>query len=302
VKGRTPIEVSDLRSNAAEQIEYAVQAIGRSKIRLNLFQAVYHHMGAKSATKLAERVRITRQRVIKQIRPLANRNIVAQERRDKEIYYSAVPSLKAHKAEIVRYANHPAKLEDLATKRRPSVKVTVKNAISFSTIRIPSKSFDARQITVDDIEDFSRVKGVAGSATLSPSLSETKFKEGIQKIVQQPGTFKDWGGEKSDLFTTRLTVAGARRSAAFAFKGPGQPGKLTIARMGKNGDQGPRLFQEPANVFLVQHWREIDPDVLALLQSLAIARSATTGQTVWYGIIDGKDSDRIRVAYPDAFK
>jgi hypothetical protein len=299
---RTPIEVSDVRSNAPEQIEYAVQAIGRSKIRLSLFEAVYHHMGAKSATILAERAAITRERVIKEIRPLVNRNIVAQERRPQDIYYSAVPVLKAHKTEIVRYANDPAKLNALATKRRPSVTVTVKNAVSLTTITIPSKSFDVRQITVDDIEAFSRVKGVKGSATLPSSLSETKFKEGIQSILQEPGTFKDWGGEKSDLFTTRLNVAGARHSAAFAFKGPGLNGKLTIARMGKNGDQGPRLFQEPADVFLVQHWREIDSEVLTLLQSLAIALSATTGKTVWYGVMDGRDSDRIRLAYPEEFK
>jgi hypothetical protein len=201
--GRTPIDVSDGRSNAPEQIEYAVQAIGRSKLRLKLFEAVYHHIGAKSATKVAERAHMPRERVIKEIRPLVNRQIVVQERRTKDIYYSAVPLLKAHKAEIVRYANHPAKLKALATKRRTSVQVTVKNAVTFSTISIPSKSFDVRQITVDDIEDFSRVEGVAGTALLPPSLSETKFKGGIQKIVQEPGTFKDWGGEKSDLFTTR---------------------------------------------------------------------------------------------------
>jgi hypothetical protein len=301
VRGRGPAEVSDFRSNAPEQIEYAVQKIGKSKVRLKLFEAVYHYTSAKSATTLAQRACLTRERVIKDIRPLVNGKIVAQERRNGDIYYSADPQLRAHKAEIVGYVNEPAKLKALATKRRPSVTVTVKNAVPFTTISVPSMSVDARQITVDDIEDFSRVKGVVGSATLPANLSETKFKEGIQRIVQEPGSFKDWGGEKSDLFTTRLQVAGARRSAAFAFKGPGQAGKLTIARMGKNGDQGPRLFQEPALVFLVQHWREIDSEVLSLLQSLAIARSATTGQTVWYGVIDGNDPDRIRVAYPEAF-
>lgn len=299
---RTPIEVSDVRSNAPEQIEYAVQAIGRSKIRLGLFEAVYHHMGAKSATILAERMQIARTRVIKEIRPLVNRKIVAQENRNKEIYYSAVPMLKAHKAEIVKYTKNPAKLKTVATKRRPEVTVKIEKAVVLTAVKIPRGSFDARQITVDDIDDFSRVRGVVGSATLPADVSEGKFKEGIQKIIQEPGVFKDWGGEKSDLFTTRLMVAGTRRSAAFAFKGPGQPGRLTIARMGKNGDQGPRLFQETAAVFLVQHWREIDPQVLTLLHSLAVARSVTTGQTIWFGIIDGKDSDRIRMAYPEAFK
>jgi hypothetical protein len=235
---RAPIEVSDVRSNAPEQIEYAALAIGRSKVRLTLFEAVYHHMGAKSATKLAERAGIARERVIKEIRPLVNRKIVAAERRNEDIYYSAVPLLKAHKVDIIKYARHPAKLKTLPTKRRPSVKVTVKNNVSFSNIKIPSKSFDVRQITVDDIENFSLVGGVEGSANLSTSLSETKFKEGIQKIVQEPGTFKDWGGEKSDLFTTRLRVAGARRSAALPLRVRGNLEGLPLAVWGKTGIKG----------------------------------------------------------------
>ena len=72
--------------------------------------------------------------------------------------------------------------------------------------------------------------------------------------------------------------------------------------MGTNGDQGLRLFQEDADVFLVQHWREIDPSVVDLIRNLAVARSAMTGHRIYYGTIDGDDSIRIRLAYPKHFK
>lgn len=71
--------------------------------------------------------------------------------------------------------------------------------------------------------------------------------------------------------------------------------------MGKNGDQAQRLFASPADVFIIQHWREIDESVVALAQLLASARAYQTNQPVWYGTIDGKDSRRIYEAYSDCF-
>jgi len=114
--------------------------------------------------------------------------------------------------------------------------------------------------------------------------------------------FKDWGGERSDLYSTRLRIGGKRVAAAFAFKGPGQRGKLVVSRMGKNGDQAPRLFQEDADAFFVQHCGEIDSSVIDLLRSLAVAKSVTTGARIYYGVIDGQDSIRIRLAYPNVFQ
>lgn len=132
-------------------------------------------------------------------------------------------------------------------------------------------------------------------------MSEKQFKRGVQSIIGEPGKFKDWGGEKSDLYTTRLRMNGKRLGAAFAFKGPGEKRKLVPGRMGKNGDQAQRLFQEEADVFLVQHWREIDSSVIELMRSLAVAKSVTTGKRIWYGVIDGTDSQRICSAYSAQF-
>ncbi len=298
-----PIDVIDARSNAPENIEYAATAIGRSSILQSIFSEIYRHQGAKSASGIGKKVKLDRLRVIKAIRPLVNKGLVSQERRRDDIYYGMYPFYKAHRDEILKYAKEPMKLELLVTKRRPSARVEIIRIqkIELSRISIPNCSFDARLITIDELGCFSKARGLAGSGRLT-GMSEETFKKGVQSILHEPGEFKDWGGEKSDLFSTRLKIEGRRRAVAFAFKGPGLPGKLTIGRMGANGDQAPRLFSEPAEVFLVQHWREIDSQVVDLLRSLAIAKSATSaGKTIWFGVIDGNDSDRLVSAYPSNF-
>jgi hypothetical protein len=133
-------------------------------------------------------------------------------------------------------------------------------------------------------------------------MGENKFKVGVQRIVGQGGNFKDWGGETSDLFTTKLKVKGSRKAAAFAFKGKGLKGVLTPARMGKNGDQIQRLFIEDADVFLLQYGGTIAPSVTQQMATYAQSKSLTTGRLIRYGIIDGADSARLVAAYPKAFK
>jgi len=72
--------------------------------------------------------------------------------------------------------------------------------------------------------------------------------------------------------------------------------------MGKNGDQIQRLFRAPAEIFLVQHWSQIDESILDLMKNLAISKSLNEqGKTIYYGIIDGQDTQRIMAAYPQHF-
>ena len=106
----------------------------------------------------------------------------------------------------------------------------------------------------------------------------------------------------ADLFTSRFRIAGRRRPVALALKGPGAKGKLTPGKMGKNGDQIQRLFEAPAEVFLVQYCRQIDLAVPAQMRQLAIVKSLMAGTRVFYGVIDGKDSTRLVRAYPSAFR
>ena len=72
--------------------------------------------------------------------------------------------------------------------------------------------------------------------------------------------------------------------------------------MGKNGDQIQRLvLHSPAEVFFVQYWNRISQSVLEQLEALAKVRSLGTRATVYYGIMDGQDSNRLYRAYPSAF-
>jgi hypothetical protein len=220
---------------------------------------------------------------------------VQQTKKDGDTAYRKIDFFHSHKQQILGLAGNPNKLARLPTKRKITVRLP-------KTVAVPSAGAKANRITVDDVDSFAKVRKIKFVGSLPASLSETGFKRGVQAILGEPGQFKDWGGEKSDLYSTRLRMNGKRRAAAFGFKGPGEKGALVPGRMGKNGDQMLRLFQEEADVFFVQHWREIKPSVIELMRNLAVAKSVTTGDRVWYGIMDGQDSERLRSAYLKAFE
>jgi hypothetical protein len=133
-------------------------------------------------------------------------------------------------------------------------------------------------------------------------MSESRFKTGIAKILGERGRFKDWGGERNDLYTNRVRISGRRLQAAFAFKGVGTRGILTPRMMGKNGDQIQRLFKTAAYVFLVQYWGQVAESVVEQMAEFAKAKSAVEGSLVYYGVIDGDDSNRLLKAYPQVFR
>ena len=168
-------------------------------------------------------------------------------------------------------------------------------------MRIPKRQLAAKSITIDDVDSFGKIQKLSATGNYIP-MPETRFKAGVAKLLGEQGSFKDWGGESRDLSSTRLKIGGRRRTAAFAFKGPGTKGKLTPGKMGKNGDQIQRLIRCPADVFFVQYWAEIDDAVIEQLRSFAELRSYFEQREIFFGIIDGVDSERLIRAYPDVFK
>lgn len=290
------IEVSDAMSNLNEQLEAAAKAVGRSEVRRKVFSAIYYHKAKrKTASQIVQRTNLSRLRVLQEARHLVRKGVVRQVKESgAETSYEMIEVFHAHKKQILSLAGNPKKLAELPTKRKLK-------AVSVKVVTIPATTAKVRQVTIDDVQSFAKVRKIKSADWIPDSLSEDQFKRGVQAIVGEPGKFKDWGGEKSDLYTTRLRINGKRLPAAFAFKGPGLKSKLVPGKMGKNGDQAQRLLQEEARVFFVQHWREIDPSVVDLLQRLATAKSVTNGCQILFGIIDGNDSERLRLAYPEKF-
>src|SRR5262249_51710918 len=145
---------------------------------------------------------------------------------------------------------------------------------------------NAKFISIDDIDSFAKAR--AKVANSHKPMAEEKLKKAFAKIIGEKGSFKDWGGERSDLYTTKLRVGKRRVTAAIAFKGKATKGKLVPGKMGKNGDQINRLFSEPAEVFLVVYPGQIDSSIISQMQAFAIGK-ALNGSRVSYGVVDASD-------------
>lgn len=121
------------------------------------------------------------------------------------------------------------------------------------------------------------------------SVPERKVKDALAEIVGETEVYPDWGGESSDLYTSRLAINGREVTAAFLLKGPAKYRKMTLAILGKNGDQIVRLFNEPAQLLIIQHCTGIDPTVRHHMQAFA----NNMGNPRLFAVIDGHDTVRI---------
>lgn len=290
-----PIDVSDVRSNPQDQIAHAARVIGRSKDCRKVFSAIYQGKKVvKTVAEIAQMALLSRMRVLQEARKLFNNRIVKQTKVGKELAYEKDPFYTQHKKTILRLAGNKKALEKFPTKINPRFgDITV-------SVSLPRNMIDAEKVTIDDIDSFAKVKEVTWDSRPLP-VDEKKFKEGLQKVIGEQGTFEDWGGELDDLFSTRLMLKGERKNAAFGLKGKGMSGILTPKKMGKRGDQVQRLFRAPAEVFLVQYWSQIDESIVEQMKNFAVAKSALEGKKIYYGVIDGQDTMRIVKAYAEVF-
>lgn len=292
-----PLNVSDSRSNPADQIAHAVEVLGRAKQRIAIFKAIYFgKKRVKTVNELATATGLDRVRVLQEGRRLADNQIVQQIGAAGTTSYEKDRFYSAQKNKILRLVQDPVAFANFPTKARPRTALPKE-----VTIRIPRQRIQARYITVDDIDSFFRVRTVRIESGDYTPIPEARFKAGIAKILGESGRFQDWGGERNDLYTNKVRISGRRYPAAFAFKGPGTKGILTPGRMGKRGDQIQRLFKTTASVFVVQYWGQMADSIAEQMEEFAKAKSATEGVIVFFGIIDGDDSNRLLKAYPTAF-
>ena len=294
-----PVSVTDFRSNTNDQIVNAAELIGRSEQRAAVFRVVCSgKKKIKTRDEIAAATNLAPKRVLEIGKHLADRHLVHQTTKDGQTAYEKDMHLAPYKDKILRLAKDPVARSRVPTKKSPKLSAGAGPTISVS---LPAQLVDIQRVTLDDLDNFSAVKDVP-EARSRLEIPEDVFKQGVIKIIGEPGEFKDWGGEHNDLYTTRVRFLGKRLAAAFAFKGPGTKGRLTPKKMGANGDQIQRLFQADADVFIVHYWREIDESVIEQMKHFAISKSVTEGRRIYYGIIDGADASRIYESYPNHFE
>jgi len=285
-----PLPVTDTLSSFNDQIAAAARLLRRSKQRQAVFEAIYR--GKKQIKTIGE---IAQSAGFPRVRVLQEGGKIARLLIDKVPNgYRKREEFSPRYRMILELARNKKKLERFPTKISPRIDV---NKLRVS-IQFPKSARNAELITIDRIDSFSKVNSQK-PVRIKP-LSEQRIKNGFKKIIGEKGFFKDWGGEKSDLFTTYLRLKGRRVAAAFAFKGGGTKGKLVPAKMGKNGDQILRLFEEPAHLFLVVYGGQIDSSIISQMQASATVK-AIGGQKIYYGVIDGGDLSRLIAAYPKCF-
>jgi len=288
--------VTDAAASRREKIANAAEVIGQSKDRKKVFRAIYAgKKKVKTRDELVASTKLGPIRVVQEAGVLFDNDIVNKFRIGRRMAYEKYSFYSQNKEAILRLAGNKKAIEKYPTKFTPRSTISV-------GLRIPRDLVRVKHVTIDDIDSFSKVHRVHLSAkSVDLPLGEKKFKIGLQKIIGEKGTFQDWGGEPNDLFSTRVMLKGRRVSAALGLKGKGTKGVLFPRMMGKRGDQILRLFSSPAELFLVQYWNRIDESIVSQMRQSAIAKSWSDHKLIYYGIIDGQDTQRILIAYRPCF-
>jgi hypothetical protein len=291
-----PVAVTDPRSNPNDQIAHAANALKLSRRRRKVFIEIYHgRKKAKTVDELVRTTKLKRQAVLDEGKKLAGLHIVNQIRIDGKMAYEKDTFYATNKERILNFATNPAKLKALPTKYSPKTS----SATGQLRVIVQGAKVEISLVTCDDFEQFAKVKKIKSAPP--QEISEKAFKAGVLKLIGDSGRFTDWGGEKNDLYTNKLKHRGQRRAIAFAFKGPGMQGTLTPKKLGKNGDQIQRLFLSAAEIFIVQYHSQIDQSVIEQMIAFATLNSVRERKRIWYGVIDGDDTNRLLKAYPRQF-
>jgi hypothetical protein len=250
----------------------------------------------KSVDLIAKATGLTNVKVAQVATPLENKGYIAGIKQGRLKYFSKQKDLISSRDAILRLARNRKRLKEELQAKSGKVHVVVR-AAARTEIRVDA-------ITIDSIDNFTRVRKIAPAKArkISPDrLPEKVFKYGVAHILGDRGRFTDWGGERNDLYSDFVSIKKKRVRTAIAFKGPGTKPPLSIKKLGKNGDQIPRLFSSAAEVFLIQFEGQILEAVVEQMETYAIRKSKESGRLIRFGVIGREDSHRLRAAYPNAF-
>jgi len=289
--------VIDLGSNLEENLERWSGALARPGAKLAVFKVIYsgkRQQWTAGEISTALRGRVSAKRVTECGKRLVGDGLIRQVSGAWPVVYEKISDVHHYKRRILRLAGNRGKRDSLPTKRKRQVNVRI-GSVAHRVAR-------AVEVTVDDIDQFARVRRLGAVVAPRAPLSERRFKAGLRKLFRESGSFPDWGGEKDDFFTNKLKIGGKRYTAAFALKGPGVGVKsITPGKWGKQGNQIQRLVAAPASVFFLQSEAQIHEDSVEQLKKLAEHKASQSGQKLFCGYIDRDDSNRLRRAYPECF-
>lgn len=174
--------------------------------------------------------------------------------------------------------------------------------ISFFQGRLALLRDKQLEVRIEDIDNFSKISGLSYQEFVKYipiDFLEDDIQKAFEKIIGEPFHKKDWGGEYNDLFTNRICIDGNRIRVAFLLKGRGVPRILTISDCGRNGDQIQRLFESPADLFIIQHVNYIHESVIKEMIQKTMHLRRTSNPEAQFCVINGINTARILKAYEE---
>jgi hypothetical protein len=292
-----PQHVIDIGSNLDENLKRWSGALARGGQKLDVFNVVYSGKRSRwTAKEISKALKneITAKGVTISGKKLVGDTLLRQVPDVYPVVYEKIPEVHHYKGRILALAQSKLRRDALTTRRHPKMTITVR--------KMEDQSGKAREITIDDIDQFSKVRKLKGNLPMRKPLAEAKFKFGLRKLFKESGNFPDWSGETNDFYTNKLKMKGKRHSAAFALKGPGVGVKTMVpGKWGKRGNQIQKLTTAPATVFFLQFEGQINEDSIDQLKKLVEHRAHQERQNLFYGYIERDDSLRLRFAYPKYF-
>lgn len=106
--------VSDTGSNSEKNIARAVRALGRSKPRVAVFEAIYFHKGpVKTVDEIAQRTGLTRKAVLTHGKHLVGSEMAIQLKIKGDTAYRTIPFYQHHKQKILRFVADPSRMDKL---------------------------------------------------------------------------------------------------------------------------------------------------------------------------------------------
>lgn len=164
-----------------------------------------------------------------------------------------------------------------------------------------SVSANSLQVWPHEIDEFALIgdskRAPADARRRIEAMPEDEVKAAFAALIGEPYVPKDWGGERSDLNTTRLRLDGGALESSFVFKGPGAPKKMVIATLGKNGDQIARALTEEPDLVVVQHYGSIDATVRHMLERYCFFETHGRRRYTRWMVLDGETTAQLLDAY-----
>ncbi len=203
-----PLDVSDMRARTPTRRSSTRRRWSPLAAAPELFAAIYHGKKAiKTVPELAEKLGLSQKQVLDAGIKLVANQIVEQDRVDGRVAYKD-PAITPHKQKILDLVDDPRKKDRYPTKQEPRAS----GQAVIHRISVQRSNPQPKGITIDEIEAFAAVKGAAPTAADLGNLLEEDVKQFLHRILGEMELSNDWGGEKNDIYTSRLQFRGTRRT------------------------------------------------------------------------------------------